>query len=66
LNTAIEETKSRQVGRVNGDVIAKSTNARTAEIHSSKEVNDRLKSTFHAAESLSGVGVVKQGNGVPL
>jgi hypothetical protein len=60
LNTAMEETNSRRGGRVNGDVFATSTNARTAEIHSSKEVNDRLKLIFHAVGSLSGVGVVKQ------
>ena len=61
LNTAIEETKSRCGGRMSGDVIAKSTNARTPEIHSLKVVNDRLKSIFQAMESLSVVGVVKEG-----
>jgi hypothetical protein len=56
----MEETKSRRGGRVSGDVFAKSTKARTPEMHSSKDVNDRLKLIFHAAESLSGVSVVKQ------
>ena len=45
---------------MSGDVIAKSTNARTPEIHSLKVVNDRLKSIFQAMESLSVVGVVKE------
>jgi len=56
----MEETKSMCGGRASGDVIAKSTKARTPEIHSSKGVNDRLKLIFHAVESLSVVGVVKQ------
>ena len=56
----MEETKSRRGRRVSGDVFAKSTNARTPEIHSSKELNDRLKLIFHAVESLSVVGVVKE------
>ena len=45
---------------MSGDVIAKSTKARTPKIQSSKEVNDRLKLIFHAVESFSGVSVVKQ------
>jgi hypothetical protein len=56
----MEETKSKRGGRMNGDVIAKSTKARTSEIHTSKEVNDRLRLIFHAVETLSTGGVVKE------
>lgn len=44
---------------MSGDVIAKSTKARTPEIHPSKEVNDRLRLIFHAVETLSMGGMVK-------
>ena len=51
---------------MSGDVIAKSTKARTAEIHSSKEVNDRFKLIFHAVDSLSVGWYSETGNDVPL
>jgi hypothetical protein len=60
MNTEMEETKSRCGGRVSGDVIAKSTKARTPEIPSSKDVKDRLRLIFHAVEVLSVVTMIKQ------
>jgi hypothetical protein len=60
MNTEMEETKSRCGGRVSGDVIAKSTKARTPEIPSSKDVKDRLRLIFHAMEVLSVVSMIKQ------
>jgi len=56
----MEETKSKCGGLISGDVIAKSIKARTPEIHPPKEVNDRLKLIFHAVESLSMDGTVKE------
>jgi hypothetical protein len=60
MNTEMEETKSRVGGRMSGDVIAKSTKARTPEIPSSKDDNDRLRLIFHAAELLSTAGLGKR------
>ena len=60
MNTEMEETKSRRGGRDSGDVMAKSTNARTPEIPSSKDVKDRLRLIFHAVEVFSVVNVMKQ------
>ena len=60
MNTDIEETKVRCGGRVSGDVIAKSTKARTPEIPSSKDDKDRLRLIFHATEVLSMMCMIKQ------
>ena len=60
LNIAREETKSRCGGRVSGDVIEKSTNARTPEVHPPKEATGAFIFIFHAVKLLSVVGVVKQ------
>ena len=56
----MEETKSKRGGLMSGVVIAKSTKARTPEIYPSKEVNDRLRLIFHAVETLSRGGTVKE------
>ena len=60
LIIAMEETKSRCGICASGDVIAKSTKARTPEMLPSKEATGRLRLTFHAAESLSVIGVGKE------
>ena len=48
MNTEIEETKTKCGGRASGDVIAKSTKARTPRILSSKDAKDRLRLIFQA------------------
>jgi hypothetical protein len=48
MNTEIEETKTKCGGRASGDVIAKSTKARTPRILSSKDANERLRLIFQA------------------
>ena len=53
MNTEIEETKSRCGGRDWGDVIAKSTRARTPEMLSSKDAKDKLRLIFQAIGMLS-------------
>jgi hypothetical protein len=45
---------------MSGDVIAKSTKARTPEMPSSKDDNDRLRLIFHAAELVSAAGMAKR------
>src|SRR5487761_996897 len=60
MNTEMEETKSRCGGRASGDVIAKSTKARTPEILSSKDDKDRLRLIFHAAKVLSVICMMKE------
>ena len=60
MSTEMEDTKSRCGGRMSGDVIAKSTKARTPEIPSSKDDNDRLRLILHARELLSVTGMVKR------
>jgi len=60
MNTEMEETKIRCGGRVSGDVIAKSTKARTPEIPSSKDDKDKLRLIFHAIEVLSMMRMIKQ------
>ena len=66
LIIALEETKSRCGVRSSGDVIAKSTKARTPEILPSKELNDTMKLILHAVDSLSVVGCGETGNDSPL
>jgi hypothetical protein len=53
MNTEIEETKSRCGGRARGDVIAKSTRARTPDMPSSKDAKDKLRLIFQAIGVLS-------------
>ena len=48
MNTEMEETKTKFGGRASGDVIAKSTKARTPRILSSKDAKDRLRLIFQA------------------
>ena len=59
MNTEMEETNIRCGGRVSGDVIAKSTKARTPKIPSSKDDKDKLRLIFHAIEVLSMVRMIK-------
>ena len=55
MNTEIEETKSGCGGRAWGDVIAKSTRARTPEMLSSKDAKDKLRLIFQAISLFSTV-----------
>ena len=54
MNTEMEETKTRRGGRASGDVIAKSTRARTPRILSSKDAKDKLRLIFQAIWTQSG------------
>ena len=60
MSTEMEETNSRCGGRMSGDVRAKSTKARTPEIPSSKDDNDRLRLILHATGLLSVAGMMKR------
>lgn len=66
MNTEIEETKSRCGGRARGDVIAKSTRARTPEMPSSNDARDRLRLIFQAVGVLSTVSEAIEVLIVPL
>ncbi len=66
MNTEIEETNSRCGGRARGDVIAKSTRARTPEIPSSKDARDRLRLIFQAINVFSTIIQAIQVPLVPL
>ena len=66
MNTETEETKSRCGGRARGDVIAKSTRARTPDMPSSKDAKDKLRLIFQAIGVLSPVSQVIKMLSVPL
>lgn len=66
MNTEIEDTKSRCGGRARGDVIAKSTRARTPQMPSSKDAKDKLRLIFQAINVLSTVSQAIEKQIVPL
>jgi hypothetical protein len=66
MNTEMEETKSRCGIRMSGDVIAKSTRARTPDIPSSNDVKDRLRLIFQAINVLSMASLKIHAPDVPL